>query len=421
MDGTVLAQRTNTSSFTSGDIMVGYMDTFASIASPAKDAFVLFADLRVEDLSTPALQPPAITLQPRGQNVSTGDNATFTVGATGSATLGYQWRFNGTNLVNATDSSLSLSNIGPADAGSYDVVVSNAAGLATSTAAALIVNLPEVRFVSATVLSNGQVQILLCGVPGQDYLVEASTNLATWKPISVLTGSNGPLPFVDPNAGRFPSRFYRARQAATQILTDFEAYSPGTQVIFQPPSASGSTAAFLDPAPNFACVTNSFPAGHSSARVLAAAWSFKDGAVDPWLRLTTFSAANLPNPTISTNQAVQFDLRTHRDLYVAIGFRETSTTAAIGADGGISGTVEFIGGTTYNSGIPPKGRFVPANQWTTLQFLMPYEPVLGLNGNGILESTTGKGVFEHVEFVPAAGTGVYNVWLDNIRVTDLVP
>jgi hypothetical protein len=47
--------------------------------------------------------------------------------------------------------------------------------------------------------------------------------------------------------------------------------------------------------------------------------------------------------------------------------------------------------------------------------------VEGLTGNGILETTTGKGVLEHLEFVPAGGAGTYNVWLDNFRVTDLVP
>jgi hypothetical protein len=50
MDGAVLAQRANSSTFTSGNIMIGFMDTFASIANPAEDAFVLFDNVRVEDL-----------------------------------------------------------------------------------------------------------------------------------------------------------------------------------------------------------------------------------------------------------------------------------------------------------------------------------------------------------------------------------
>jgi hypothetical protein len=108
-------------------------------------------------------------------------------------------------------------------------------------------------------------------------------------------------------------------------------------------------------------------------------------------------------------------------LYVGIGFRETSTTAPIGADGGTSGTIEWIGGTTDNTVTPPLGHLVPAGQWTTLSFFLPYEPVRGFTGNGVLETSTGKGVLEHLEFVPAAGPGTYNVDLDNFRVTALAP
>ena len=46
--GNLIAQRTNTSNFTNGTIMLGYMDLFSSIASPAADAFVLFDNVRVE-------------------------------------------------------------------------------------------------------------------------------------------------------------------------------------------------------------------------------------------------------------------------------------------------------------------------------------------------------------------------------------
>ncbi len=418
LDGTVVAQRTNTSAFTSGNIMLGFMDPFSSIASPAENAFVLFDNVRVEDLDDSLLQPPVITLQPASQSAAAGANATFTVAATGSNPLSYQWRFSGTNLAAATSASLWLTNVQTVHAGTYDVVVSNAAGLATSVPATLTVGLPDVRFLSATMLTNDQVQLLFSGVPGEDYVILASTNLADWKPISVLTASNGPLAFVDPAATNWPQRFYRARQVSSQTLTDFEAFAPGAQVMFQPPSASGSTSGFLNPTPNLAYVTNAFPGGHSSAKVVAAAWSFKTGTTDPWLRLTTFSAANIPNPTIHTNQVLQFDVYTDKALYVAIGFRETSTSAAIGADGGTTGAVELIGGTTDNARVPPKGRLVPAGQWTTLEFFVPCEPVLGLSGNGVLETTTGKGVLENLTLVPAAGPGTYNLHLDNFRVLD---
>jgi hypothetical protein len=52
LDGTLIAQRTNSSSFTSGKIMLGFMDTFNSIANPSADAFVLFDNVRIEELTS---------------------------------------------------------------------------------------------------------------------------------------------------------------------------------------------------------------------------------------------------------------------------------------------------------------------------------------------------------------------------------
>ena len=50
-------------------------------------------------------------------------------------------------------------------------------------------------------LPNGQAQLLLFPAQGQDYVIQASADLADWVPISVLTASNlGPLPFVDPGS-----------------------------------------------------------------------------------------------------------------------------------------------------------------------------------------------------------------------------
>src|SRR5262249_36531706 len=47
LDGVVVAQRTNASSYNSGNIMIGYMDPYSSIANPAQDNFVLFDNARV--------------------------------------------------------------------------------------------------------------------------------------------------------------------------------------------------------------------------------------------------------------------------------------------------------------------------------------------------------------------------------------
>lgn len=82
---------------------------------------------------------PAITTQPVSKTVSEGDPAVFTVIATGTPTPTYQWRKNSTNITGATGSTFSISPTEAADAGNYDVVITNAAGSVTSSAAALTV------------------------------------------------------------------------------------------------------------------------------------------------------------------------------------------------------------------------------------------------------------------------------------------
>src|SRR5262249_32290251 len=63
--------------------------------------------------------PPSIFLQPANQTVVAEANVTFTVGASGTTPLSYQWKFDGTNLSGATTSALSLSNVQFSQAGIY--------------------------------------------------------------------------------------------------------------------------------------------------------------------------------------------------------------------------------------------------------------------------------------------------------------
>jgi hypothetical protein len=85
--------------------------------------------------------PPAITLPPATQTVIVGQPATFTVAASGTGPLTYQWTKNGAPISGATTSSYTTPATGSGDNGAmYAVVVSNAAGTVTSKAATLTVN-----------------------------------------------------------------------------------------------------------------------------------------------------------------------------------------------------------------------------------------------------------------------------------------
>ena len=89
-----------------------------------------------------AAAPPAITLHPAAITIVAGSGAQFTVNATGTAPLSFQWSKNGVSIPGATGGTLTLTNVQPTDAGSYAVVVGNVAGNTTSSAATLTVNVP---------------------------------------------------------------------------------------------------------------------------------------------------------------------------------------------------------------------------------------------------------------------------------------
>jgi hypothetical protein len=86
---------------------------------------------------------PAIATQPSNQNVVAGQSATFSVKATGSGSLNYQWQKGNTTIVGAIYANYTIPPASTLDNGSqYSVVVSNSGGSVTSNAATLSVTAP---------------------------------------------------------------------------------------------------------------------------------------------------------------------------------------------------------------------------------------------------------------------------------------
>jgi glucose/arabinose dehydrogenase len=86
-------------------------------------------------------QAPSITTQPSNQTVTEGQSATFSVTASGTAPLSYQWQRNGANIAGATSSSYTLQSATLADNGArFRVVVTNSSGSVMSDEATLTVN-----------------------------------------------------------------------------------------------------------------------------------------------------------------------------------------------------------------------------------------------------------------------------------------
>ncbi len=153
---------------------------------------------------------PAITAQPNSQTAIAGTNVTFQVTATGSPTLVFQWRFNGTNLTGAGSTSLVLTNVQAAQAGTYAVLVTNAYGSALSSnavlavaAAGALVSVHESVGTGFSVTSPSQT--------GFTYVLEYKNALngPSWTPLSpTVAGTGGTLVLQDTNPP-VASRFYR--------------------------------------------------------------------------------------------------------------------------------------------------------------------------------------------------------------------
>ncbi|HEY9401985.1 MAG TPA: PQQ-dependent sugar dehydrogenase [Pyrinomonadaceae bacterium] len=84
--------------------------------------------------------PPSISAHPQSQTIVSGQPVTFTVSASGSTPLQYQWQRNNVNIPGANSESYTISSVSSADNGAqFRAVVTNAFGSATSNSATLTV------------------------------------------------------------------------------------------------------------------------------------------------------------------------------------------------------------------------------------------------------------------------------------------
>jgi uncharacterized repeat protein (TIGR01451 family) len=153
-------------------------------------------------------QAPSIVTNPASATSCGGSAACFEVTAAGAAPLGFQWRKNGNAIPGATASALSVAGPSSADAAMYDVMVSNACGLAISGAAALGVGQP---IQSGCVLGDGTFQISVMSMANRQYAVQYSTDLVRWTNAATgFTGDGSLLQWIDSSAPGNSQRFYRA-------------------------------------------------------------------------------------------------------------------------------------------------------------------------------------------------------------------
>jgi hypothetical protein len=149
-------------------------------------------------------EPPSITQSPQSVAVLNGSNATFSVTATGTAPLTYQWRKDGSPLGVGSVTNLTLTGVTTNGNGGYDVVVTNPYGAVTSSVATLTVVFPPSLLTSPTnqTLAVGTPLNLLVGVSGTEplsYQWYQNTSV-----VSVATNANLTISSVQlTNAGNY--------------------------------------------------------------------------------------------------------------------------------------------------------------------------------------------------------------------------
>jgi uncharacterized lipoprotein YddW (UPF0748 family) len=152
--------------------------------------------------------PPEIIAGLDGQTVVAGDDVSFIIAASGTAPLGYQWRFHGTNLPGETNNVLSRSLVQRSDAGPYSIVVSNVAGTNVSADAVLAVTAPASPHIGGISAVPSGIQLQVDGVRGR-YAMDFSTNLLHWDTLTNFIHTNASFLWVDPRTN-IPIRFYRS-------------------------------------------------------------------------------------------------------------------------------------------------------------------------------------------------------------------
>ena len=166
-----------------------------------------------------ALIAPTLTQQPVNVAVAAGASASFSVVASGSAPLSYQWSKDGASIAGATTATLALSNVQTANAGSYTVVVSNGAGAITSNTATLTISSALI----APTLSQQPVNVAVA--------VGASASF------SVVAGGSAPLSYQ----WRKDGASIAGATAATLALSNVQTAHAGSYTVVVSNSAGAVT------------------------------------------------------------------------------------------------------------------------------------------------------------------------------------
>ena len=243
------------------------------------------------------LAPPSITTQPQSTTNLAGTTASFSVTACGTAPLSYQWRFGGGDLNGQTNANLTLSNVQMANAGSYQVVVTNAFGSITSAPAILTVP------VSPSITAQPQSRTNLAGTTASFSATASGTAPLTYQwrfgggGLSGQTNATLTLANVQPvNAGSYQVVVANAAGSVTSTVATLTILAPPL-ITTQPQSRT-----------NLAGTTASFSVTASGTAPLSYQWRFGggdlSGQTNATLTLTNVQPVNAGSYQVVVTNAI---------------------------------------------------------------------------------------------------------------------
>ncbi len=324
--------------------------------------------------STPTMligSAPSITSEPQSVTVNAGDNASFNVTAAGFPLTSYQWSMNGTNILGATNNSLTISNVVQTNWGTYAAGISNAFGTTNSNGAVL-----SIYPVVSLGLSGFRPTLTIQGATGHSYLIRRTADLSnsnSWVTVTNMTLAqpvqNWVDTSVDASAPFNPYYFYEGLPGATggggniptSGLTLFAKFSEG----------SGST------------VADSSGNGHMGHLTNSPAWI--PGETDDALNFVSAKkqAVNFGNLNLAGSNQCTFSMWMQKTNPADIGLAALGSTSgkynaifiAWWNDGYVYGGVGFT-----NAGRVFNAPYV-ANTW--MHFVMVYDGTQLQNSNRI--------------------------------------
>ena len=201
----------NAMTVTIGGLVSGLTYYFAATSYDAQDRESSFSGEASYTVPGIAINNLAVSGAPSANvvttpNVVTGQNVSLAGAVQGTGPVQYQWQFNASNLAAATNAVLNLNNVTTAQAGTYSLQMIGSNGVITNLAASLTIYPTAAATLTPVSFTNGQYAFKVSGVPGNQYVVQTSTNLQNWTSVRTNTA---PFIYMDSNAGQSKQAFYR--------------------------------------------------------------------------------------------------------------------------------------------------------------------------------------------------------------------